>query len=111
MIGKSLSEIETPQMLLDKTRLQNNIQHISQLANALDLKVRPHIKTHKCIEILRLQLDAGAVGITASKTDEALTFIENGVKSVTVAYPLVVESKLDRLIESARDVDLQVDCR
>ena len=108
MIGKSLAEIETPQMLLDKTRLQNNIQHISQLANALDLKVRPHIKTHKCIEILRLQLDAGAVGITASKTDEALTFIENGVKSVTVAYPLVVESKLDRLIESARDVDLRL---
>ncbi len=108
MIGKSLSEIDTPQMLLDKGRLQNNIQHISQLANAQNLKVRPHIKTHKCIEIFQLQQDAGAVGITASKTEEALTFIENGVKSVTVAYPLVVESKLDRLIAAARDVDLRL---
>jgi D-serine deaminase-like pyridoxal phosphate-dependent protein len=108
VIGKSLSEIDTPQMLLDKGRLQNNIQHISQLANAQNLKVRPHIKTHKCIEIFQLQQDAGAVGITASKTEEALTFIENGVKSVTVAYPLVVESKLDRLIAAARDVDLRL---
>jgi D-serine deaminase-like pyridoxal phosphate-dependent protein len=108
VIGKSLSEIDTPQMLLDKGRLQNNIQHISQLADAQNLKVRPHIKTHKCIEIFQLQQDAGAVGITASKTEEALTFIENGVKSVTVAYPLVVESKLDRLIAAARDVDLRL---
>ena len=108
MIGKSLSEIDTPQMLLDKGRLQNNIQHISQLADAQNLKVRPHIKTHKCIEIFQLQLEAGAVGITAAKTEEALTFIENGVKSVTVAYPLVVESKLDRLIAAARDVDLRL---
>lgn len=108
MIGRSLSEIDTPQMLLDKGRLENNIQHISQLADAQNVKVRPHIKTHKSIEIFQLQQDAGAVGITASKTEEALTFIENGVKSVTVAYPLVVESKLDRLIAASRDVDLRL---
>ena len=56
------------------------------------------------------QIDAGAVGITSSKVDEALVFINNGIRSVTVAYPLVVDSKLDRLIAAARahDVDLRL---
>ncbi len=110
MIGKSITAIETPCVLLDETRLKNNIQLIQQIAAARNVCVRPHIKTHKCFDILRLQIDAGAVGITASKTDEALMFINNGVESVTIAYPLVVDSKLDRLIQAcrSRDVDLRL---
>ena len=110
MIDKPLLAIETPGVLLDKARVQNNIRSIQELAKAQNVNVRPHIKTHKCLEILRLQIDEGAVGITASKTDEALTFINNGVRSVTVAYPLVIDSKLDRLVEVGRshDVDLRL---
>ena len=110
MIGKSIMAIETPCVLLDETRLKNNIQLIAEIATAQNVCVRPHIKTHKCFDILRLQIDAGAVGITASKTDEALMFINNGVESVTIAYPLVVDSKLDRLIQAcrSRDVDLRL---
>ena len=110
MIGKSLSVVETPCVLLDQARLQDNIRLIAELANTQNVSVRPHVKTHKCLEILRLQLDAGATGITASKTEEALTFIACGVRSITVAYPLVTDSKLDRLIEASRshDVDLRL---
>lgn len=107
---RSLSELETPHILLDQRRLQANIRLIQNIADTRGVNLRPHIKTHKCLEIARLQIDAGAIGITASKVDEALVFITNGIRSITVAYPLVVASKLDRLIAVARthDVDLRL---
>lgn len=110
MSVKSISSIETPCALLDKSRLQDNIHNIQRIADTQHVNVRPHVKTHKCLEIFQLQDEAGAVGITASKTDEALTFINNGVQSVTVAYPLVVDSKLDRLVavSSSHRVDLRL---
>ncbi len=109
-IDTSHLELETPNILLDLGRLQVNIQLIQNIANTRGVNVRPHIKTHKCLEIARQQINAGAVGITASKVDEALVFINNGISSVTVAYPLVVASKLDRLIAAAHahDVDLRL---
>jgi D-serine deaminase-like pyridoxal phosphate-dependent protein len=64
--------------------------------------VRPHAKTHKCLEIAARQIAAGAVGLTVAKVDEALVFIEQGIRSITVAYPIVVDSKLARLFEAAR---------
>ena len=109
-LDTSLSELETPHILLDQERLQANIHLIQNIANTRGINVRPHIKTHKCLELARQQIDAGAVGITSSKVDEALVFINDGIRSVTVAYPLVVASKLDRLIAAARshDVDLRL---
>ena len=109
-INTSLLELETPHILLDQDRLQANIQLIQDIGNTRGVNVRPHIKTHKCLELARQQIDAGAVGITSSKVDEALVFINNGIRSITVAYPLVVDSKLDRLIAAARahDVDLRL---
>ena len=109
-IDTSHLELETPNILLDLGRLQVNIQLIQNIASQRGVNVRPHIKTHKCLEIARQQINAGAVGITASKVDEALVFINNGISSVTVAYPLVVASKLDRLIAAAHahDVDLRL---
>ncbi len=109
-VDTSLLALETPAILLDQGRLQANIQLIQDIANTHGVSVRPHIKTHKCLELVRQQIDAGAVGITSSKVDEALTFINNGIRSVTVAYPLVVDSKLDRLIAAAQshDVDLRL---
>jgi len=109
-IGKSFFEIETPGVLIDQTRLETNIGLIQELANSHRINVRPHIKTHKCLEIARLQMNRGAVGITASKTNEALVFINSGISSVTLAYPMVMDSKLDRLLETSRshDIDLRL---
>ena len=109
-IDQAILQLETPHILLDQDRLQANIELIQDIGNTRGVNVRPHIKTHKCLELARQQIDAGAVGITSSKVDEALVFINNGIRSVTVAYPLVVDSKLDRLIAAARvhDVDLRL---
>lgn len=102
MSGTPLQELETPCVLVDYDVLLANIRWGQQLASGRQLALRPHIKTHKCLEIARLQVAEGAAGITASKTDEALVFIQDGVGSVTVAYPVLDAVKLDRLLEAAK---------
>ena len=67
MAAKPISSIETPCVLLDKSRLQDNIHRIQKIADAQHVNVRPHIKTHKCLEILQLQDEVGAVGSPLQK--------------------------------------------
>ena len=99
---KKLYQIETPNVLIDYQRLIQNIESIQKIADDNRIKLRPHIKTHKCLEIARLQLEKGAVGITCAKTEEALVFAKDGVSSITVAYPVIDENKLIRLISTCR---------
>lgn len=105
-----LGELETPAVIVDHERLLRNIAWARDVAAARGVRLRPHVKTHKCLQIAELQLEHGAVGITASKVDEALVFIEAGIASVTVAYPLLDERKVRRLLSAAKEhgTDLRV---
>jgi D-serine deaminase-like pyridoxal phosphate-dependent protein len=99
---EALAGLETPAVVIDRPILEANIAMAAALARQHKVALRPHIKTHKSPAIARLQLAAGAAGVTASKTDEALVFIEAGIPSVTVAYPLIDRAKIGRLIRAAR---------
>lgn len=88
-------------MLIDYGLLLENVRRVQGIADSHGVVLRPHIKTHKCLEIARLQLAEGAVGITASKTEEAIAFIDGGLPSLTVAYPLIDPAKVDRLLVAA----------
>ena len=77
--------IETPAVLLDRSKLIDNIKKMQDLADKHHVNLRPHIKTHKSIKIANLQIEQGASGITASKVDEALVFLKAGINSITFA--------------------------
>lgn len=97
-MSTTIDQLETPVVLVDRERLIANIERVQAIAQQHNLALRPHIKTHKCIEIAKLQLERGAVGLTASKVDEAIVFVESRVApSITLAYPIVDGRKLDRL--------------
>ena len=99
----------TPFIEIDQQRLARNITNMQMRADAAGVDLRPHIKTHKSIELARLQLKTGAVGVTASKPSEALVFVEACVPSVTIAYPVIHPDRLDVLLQAAKDrgVDVQ----
>ena len=78
----------TPYLQIDLARLRRNIARAAEFAQAGGVTLRPHVKTHKSVEIARLQLAAGAVGISVATIGEAETFVRNGVGDVFVAYPL-----------------------
>lgn len=84
----TIHELPTPALLLDSDILERNLTTMQQKANRLGVSLRPHIKTHKCIEIARRQANLGARGITVSTFYEAEQFAAAGFQDITWAFPL-----------------------
>jgi D-serine deaminase-like pyridoxal phosphate-dependent protein len=99
-----LMQVPTPALVLDLDRLERNLQRMADRAAALGVALRPHIKTHKCVEIARLQRKLGCHGLTVSTLYEARVFAEHGFDDLTWAFPLV----LDRLGE-ATEISMRAD--
>ena len=83
-----LSDLPTPQVLIDPTRAMNNVARVQALASSAGLQLRPHAKTHKSPVVARWQLDAGAVGIACAKIGEAEVFADAGIKNIRLPYPI-----------------------
>ncbi len=96
----TLNELTTPCLLLDLQRLEANLGHMAQHAAALGVSLRPHVKTHKCVEIARRQRDLGARGITVSTLYEARTFAEHGFEDIVWAFPVNL-GRLPEVVELA----------
>jgi D-serine deaminase-like pyridoxal phosphate-dependent protein len=94
--------IDTPALLVDRARLERNLREMADLCAAHGKALRPHIKTHKTVEIARRQRELGAVGLTCAKLGEAEVFAAAGFDDLFVCYPLVGELKLRRVVELAR---------
>jgi D-serine deaminase-like pyridoxal phosphate-dependent protein len=95
-------ERQTPFLELDVDRLECNLLAMQQRADAARVYLRPHIKTHKSLRLARRQIALGASGVTASKPSEAKVFVEGGIASVTLAYPVVRSTAIDDLLEASR---------
>jgi D-serine deaminase-like pyridoxal phosphate-dependent protein len=89
-------ELDTPALLVDLDRLDANIQRMAAAARKAGVSLRPHCKTHKCPEIARMQIAAGAEGITVAKLSEAEMFADEGFDDIFIAYPIIGEHKLRR---------------
>ena len=89
-------EPPTPYLHVDLRRLRHNIRRTAEHAAAAGVALRPHVKTHKCVEIARLQRDAGAAGITVATVGEAETFVHAGFDDVFIAYPLWLDDQAGR---------------
>ncbi len=103
-----ISELDTPALLIDLDRMQNNLRRVADYCSQHDLRLRPHTKTHKNPAIGRMQLDLGAVGLTVAKTTEAEVMLASGTPDLLIAYPIVGEPKLRRLVEVAKKTNVTV---
>jgi D-serine deaminase-like pyridoxal phosphate-dependent protein len=92
-----IEELDTPTLVIDLDVLERNVAEMAEVARAAAVGLRPHTKTHKAPEIARMQVDAGATGITVAKLGEAEVMVEAGFEDVLIAYPVVGERKLERL--------------
>src|SRR5439155_22544081 len=101
LIGRPWQVADTPALLVDLDRMAANIAEMAAVARSAGLDLRPHFKTHKSVEIARRQIAAGAVGMTVAKLDEAAALIDGGLVDVLLAYEIVAEPKLARLVELA----------
>jgi D-serine deaminase-like pyridoxal phosphate-dependent protein len=105
---RALASLATPVVVVDAVRFARNLKRMQDKADCHGVRLRPHIKTHKSVEFARMQLDLGAVGVTASKPSEALCFAEAGIESITLAFPIVEAGRLNALLEATRTKDLRM---
>jgi len=97
----SLDDLDTPSVVVDLDVLERNVSRMAACARAAGVRLRPHAKTHKVPELGRLQLAAGAAGISLAKVGEAEVFAEAGFDDIFLAYPIVGAGKGRRLLALA----------
>ena len=95
-------ELDTPALLIDRERLMKNLKDMQSYADAHGVALRPHTKTHKCPEIAKMQLAAGACGIAVAKVGEAEAMAEAGLDDLFIANEIVGEAKLRRIAALAK---------
>jgi D-serine deaminase-like pyridoxal phosphate-dependent protein len=102
-----LDDLATPFLYVDLDRMNRNIDRMATAARDLGVRLRPHAKTHKVPEIARLQIAAGATGVTVAKVSEAEVFADAGIDDLFVAYQIVSPQQLERLVRLARRARLR----
>lgn len=105
---RSVHDLETPAVVVDLDVLERNVLRMAEQARLRDVRLRPHAKTHKVLEIGRLQLDAGASGLSLAKTGEAEVFAAAGFDDLFLAYPIVGGDKARRLLALPDRIRLSV---
>jgi D-serine deaminase-like pyridoxal phosphate-dependent protein len=90
-------EFGTPSVVVDLDVVEANIARVQGLCDAAGLANRPHVKTHKSPELAKIQVAAGARGITCQKLGEAEVMADGGLDDILVSYNILGERNLGRL--------------
>lgn len=101
-------ELDTPSLLIDFNKLENNIAVMQKIADNNGVKLRPHTKTHKTPYIAHMQQRAGSRGITVAKLGEAEVMNAAGIDDILVAFPLQGAAKMERLLRLAERAHMRV---
>jgi D-serine deaminase-like pyridoxal phosphate-dependent protein len=96
-VGDALHEVDTPALVLDIDRFEANLERLMQSSTVRGMRVRPHAKSHKCVEVARRQMAAGAVGICCQKVSEAEVFLAGGIDDVLVTNEIIGKRKVTAL--------------
>ena len=103
----NLETLKTPGLVLDIAKVKRNAAEMSRRIKQFGADLRPHIKTHKCIEVARLQTAGHSGAVTVSTLAEARAFAANGFTKITYAVP-IEPGKFNEAIEIARDCELSL---
>src|SRR6059036_3773597 len=102
-IGIALDQVDTPALVLDLDALERNLLRMADAVKGSGVRLRPHAKSHKCAEIARAQIAAGAVGVCCQKVSEAEALVQGGVTN-----EIVGKQKLARLARLVREAKVGV---
>ena len=95
-------DVPTPALLLDLDRFEANITRMTGFLRERGKAFRPHGKTHKCPEIARRLIAAGAVGVCTARLSEAEVFAAHGIRGLLITTAVVGAGKIERALELAR---------
>ena len=107
-IGQPIHALDTPALLVDLDKMENNIRRMAARCRDSGLHWRPHAKGHKTPAIAHAELHAGALGITCAKLGEAEVFADAGISDILIANQIVGNEKIARLVNLCRRADVMV---
>lgn len=105
-IGRAPEDLPTPALLLDLGQVRSNIADMARRVAAMDVGLRPHAKLHKNPTIARMQIDAGAVGLTVATVWEAAMMVRARIPNVLIANEVVGREKIRALAATAGEGDV-----
>ncbi|WP_316224906.1 MULTISPECIES: D-TA family PLP-dependent enzyme [unclassified Bradyrhizobium] len=108
LAAKIAREYGTPCAVIDMDRVERNIARVQAQCEAAGVANRPHIKTHKSPVLAKLQIAAGAQGITCQKIGEAEIMAGAGIDNILISYNLIGEEKMARLAALQAKADMTV---
>ncbi len=97
LAAKIARDYGTPCAVIDMDKVERNIARVQAACEAAGLANRPHIKTHKSPVLAKMQIDAGARGITCQKLGEAEIMADAGIDDILISYNLIGDEKMARL--------------
>jgi len=107
-VGRHRGDLATPALVLDLPAAKRNIRRMADAMAELPADIRPHIKVHKSPEISRLQVEAGAIGLSVATVWEAIVLVRSGLDHIFVVNTVAGPAKLRALAELARQADIMV---
>ncbi len=93
-------QIPTPALLLDLDAFEANLTRMAEHVKRSGKNLRPHAKAHKCVEIARRQIAAGACGVCVATVAEAELMSRAGVKGLLLTSPVADPLKIARIVET-----------
>src|SRR6185369_3187481 len=99
-----LETLTTPGLVLDIAKVKRNAERMSRRIKQFGADLRPHIKTHKCLEVARIQTAGHSGAVTVSTLAEARAFAANGFTKITYAIP-IEPGKFSEAIQLSKNCD------
>lgn len=102
-----MNSIPTPSIIVDLPAVKRNVERLAEYGRKHKLGIRPHTKTHKSLRMARLQLEHGAIGLTAAKAGEAEVMVQ-AAEDVLIAYPALDPWRISVLARLAQTKTIRV---
>lgn len=106
-MGRRRKELTSPALILDAAIARDNIRRMAERLTG-PAGLRPHAKAHKCSQVAKWQLEAGAIGITVATAWEAAALAREGIPALLIANQVVGPRKVRQAAETARETSLLV---
>ena len=85
----SIAGPPTPALILDLPKVRRNLQEMADRMAGLPAALRPHAKIHKSPLLGRMQIEAGAIGLTTATVWEAAAMVDAGLSDILIANQVV----------------------
>ena len=98
LLGAQKEKLATPCLVLDLDRFEYNIAKMATHVANSKLSLRPHAKSHKCVEIARRHIAEGALGVCAATITEAEDMARGGITGILITSEMAGRQKIERLV-------------